>query len=294
MWHQLIRLAVFAVVTVFAFNLAMLVNEDDYIFFPGKSLYRTPAAVALPYKSITLPVSEAVQLHGWFIPAASPQAPVVLQLHGNAGNIGDRLPLYARWHKMGLAVFAFDYRGYGDSSGSPSETGFYQDADAAWRYLTATRGIDPKRIIIDGRSIGAAVASHLAASHSDAAGLVLETPFTSVSAMAAHHYPFFLLRPLIRNRFDTAAHARKVKLPLLIIAARDDTIAPSFMASDILAAAHAPKRMVTMPGGHNDFDLVSERAYRTVWQRWLGGIGISIKPNILPEAGNLRKKTGAP
>jgi len=272
MLSRIIRPIILALATLLAFNLAMLFNEGDYIFLPDRQLHLTPAAIGLRFEPVTIASSQEARLSGWFIPATTTDARVVLHLHGNAGNIGDRLPLYERWHRMGLSVLAFDYRGYGSSSGTPYETGLYADAEAAWLYLVEERHISPGRIIIAGRSLGAAVASRLAAGQ-HAAGLVLETPFSSTPAMAAYHYPFFLLRPLIRNRFATVDHVREVHMPLLILAAREDAIVPAAMTAAVFTAATPPKQLVQLAGDHNDFDLVSEKPYIAAWRAWLQQLG---------------------
>ncbi|MDZ7749498.1 MAG: alpha/beta hydrolase [Halofilum sp. (in: g-proteobacteria)] len=154
----------------------------------GSGVTRTPADVGLEYEGVRLAAADEVTLAGWFVPHADPAAPVVLFLHGNAGNIGGRVESLQQLHEAGAAVLIIDYRGYGDSTGRPTEAGTYRDARAAWDWLTRARGMPPGRIVIFGRSLGGPIAAHLARAVRPA-GLVLEFTFTSMPALAADLYP---------------------------------------------------------------------------------------------------------
>ncbi|MDX8410665.1 MAG: alpha/beta hydrolase [Mariprofundaceae bacterium] len=245
----------------------MIMFEDQYIYFPMRDLARTPADTGLAFEERYFHTEDGLRLHGWHIPSEE-NALTVLHFHGNAGNISHRLHLYRRWHDMGLAVFSFDYRGYGKSEGEPSEAGLYEDGRSAWRELQDVLNIPAQRIILAGRSIGCAVAAQLATT-THAAGLALETPFTNIPDMAKEHYPWLPLGPFIRSRFDTLRAIAGVDAPLLLIHANDDHIAPAWMAERILDAANAPKNSVGLSGGHNDFDMLAERAYISAWTDWL-------------------------
>jgi len=248
----------------------MLLFEEHYIYFPEAEIGRTPADIGLGFTEQRFRTADGLLLHGWYIPAAGSRL-TLLHFHGNAGNISHRLPLYRQWHDLGLSVFAFDYRGYGRSEGKPSEEGLQRDARAAWQALSAIDGFSAGRTLLAGRSLGAAVAAGLA-SEVGAAGLALETPFTNVSEMAEHHYPWLPLRWLARSRFDTLAAVSRVHIPLLLISAEDDQIVPAGMAERILAAANAPKRHIQLPGGHNDFDMGPNDGYRQAWLAWLDSL----------------------
>ena len=126
---------------------------------------------------------------------------MLLFCHGNAGNISHRLESVEVFHRLGLSVLLFDYRGYGQSTGRPSENGLYRDGEAAWRYLRQTRRVDSLDVILYGRSLGGAVATYLAAQHRSGA-LIVESAFTSVPDVAARHYPYLPVRALARTRFD--------------------------------------------------------------------------------------------
>lgn len=144
-------------------------------------------------------------------------------LHGNAGNISHRLDSLRIFHGLGLDVLILDYRGYGRSEGRPSEEGTYRDARAASRYLVEARGVAPERIVVFGRSIGAAIAAALAVEQRPAA-LILESGFTSVPDLAADLYPWLPARRLARLHYDTRARLPHVTVPVLIVHSRDDEI----------------------------------------------------------------------
>jgi len=267
MIKALSRLLMILVGTIVCISGWMLMFEDQYIYFPEKAVLHAPSSVDLDYRTIHPVTRDGVTLHGWHIPHPGARY-TVLHFHGNAGNISHRLHLYQRWHKMGLAVLAVDYRGYGKSGGNISEDGLYEDARASWQYLTTKLGIPASQIIIAGRSLGCAVAVQLAI-EAKAAGLVLETPFTSAPALARTFYPWLPVGFLMRTKLETLGRVGQIKIPLLIISAENDEIVPAGMAEEIYAAANEPKTLVTLPGGHNGFDGISEKEYIAAWTRWL-------------------------
>ena len=158
---------------------------------PGRELLAAPDTVGLDYEDITLEASDGVSVHGWFVSGDSPR--VLLYFHGNAGNISHRLYSIKDFHDLGLSVFIIDYRGYGRSSGKPSEQGLYRDGEAAWRYLTEDRSIAPENIILFGRSLGGSVASWIAARKKPGA-LIVESSFTSVPDIGQDVYPWLPVR----------------------------------------------------------------------------------------------------
>ena len=255
------------VLSVGGVSLYMALFEDRFIYFPGKEISQTPAAIGLTFSEHQFTSADSLILHGWYMPHPSARF-TLLHLHGNAGNISHRLSLYRRWHSLGLSVFAFDYRGYGKSAGEATEAGLYEDAKSARAYVMQNLGVSASRLIISGRSLGAAVAVKLA-TEQGSAGVVLETPFTNISDMAAYHYPWLPLRWLARSSFDTATMMRDLHAPLLLISAITDRIAPASMADHIFTVASQPKRHIRLAGGHNDFDHLSERQYLNAWKNWL-------------------------
>ena len=226
------------------------------VFYPetGREIIVTPGQAGLPYEDIRLTTSDGLSLHGWHIPAPQTHAQprgTVLFLHGNAGNISHRIDSLQMFHRLGYSTLIFDYRGYGNSSGTPSEQGTYRDAEAAWRYLTEQRYIPSCRIVLFGESLGGAVGAWLAARQKPAA-LVIASGFTSVPDLARHFYPYLPVRWLARIRYDTEKNLRTVVAPVLIAHSPEDEIIPFGHGRTLYAAANPPKRFLELAGGHND------------------------------------------
>jgi uncharacterized protein len=159
------------------------------LYFPARAIAQTPAAAGLPFRDLSVATGDGQSLQGWWVPAPSPAIGHVLLCHGNAGNIGDRVPHVELLRAVGLDVLAFDYRGYGRSTGRPSEPGLRRDAVAALEVFLAQDGVDPQRVLYLGESLGGAVALALALERPPA-GLILQSAFTSIRDLARLHYPF--------------------------------------------------------------------------------------------------------
>ncbi|MGH8496664.1 MAG: alpha/beta hydrolase [Gammaproteobacteria bacterium] len=240
----------------------LYVFQSRLIYFPNVAAAHSearPTDIGLRYENVTFRTSDGLELHGWFVPA-DPARGVLLFMHGNAGNITHRLDSIALFNRLGLSVFIFDYRGFGKSEGTPSEYGTYEDAGAAWRYLTEDRAIVSERIVLFGRSLGAAIAAQLA-SRTSPATLILESAFTSAPDIAAHHYWYFPVRLLSRFDYDTEAYAAQITCPLLVVHSPDDEIIPFEHGEAIFAAAKEPKTMLRITGSHNEGFLASGTVY---------------------------------
>lgn len=233
--------------------------QDRLVYFPERALTATPAQAGLAYEPIRFTSADGVALSGWFIPAPAARA-TLLFCHGNAGNISHRLESIRQFHRLGLNVFIFDYRGYGESEGVPTEAGTYRDAEAAWRYLVETRGLAPEHIVYFGRSLGAAIAAWLATQHPPRA-LMVESAFTSVPDFGAEIYPWLPVRSLARLRYPTQEYLRPVQTPVLIVHSREDEIVPFRHAEKLYESANAPKELLEIRGRHNDGFLVSGTHY---------------------------------
>ncbi|NIP18225.1 MAG: alpha/beta fold hydrolase, partial [Xanthomonadales bacterium] len=185
---------------------------------------------------------------------------VLLFLHGNAGNISHRLDSIAIFRDLGLDVLIIDYRGYGRSEGRPSEQGTYLDARAAWDHLVDERGIEPGRIAVFGRSLGAAVVSHLAIDTTPA-GVILESCFSSALDMARRLYPFMPARLITRLDYPATDNARRFNSPVMVIHSRHDEIIPFEMGRAVYDAAPQPKRFLEIHGDHNAGFFLSRAIY---------------------------------
>ncbi|MDH4314325.1 MAG: alpha/beta hydrolase [Gammaproteobacteria bacterium] len=225
---------------------------------PGRTLTMTPGDAGMDYQDVYIETADGVKLHGWFIAGRSSR--VLLFFHGNAGNISHRLDSIRQFQDLGLSVLIIDYRGYGQSEGRTTEKGMYLDADAAWRYLVESRGIVAGDIILFGRSLGASVASWLAAQRQPLA-LIVESSFTSVPDIARELYPWLPVRWLTRLSHATQDHVRDVRCPVLVVHSRDDEIIPFHHGEAIFASAHEPRTLLAIRGSHNDAFLRDEHTY---------------------------------
>ena len=225
--------------------------ERIFVFFPTTEVRYTPDDVGLAYEEVFFTTSDGHRLHGWYVPGNS--GTTFLWFHGNGGNIGYRVEELALVHaRLAVNVFIFDYRGYGNSEGSPSERGIYRDARAALAYLHTRPELAPEEIVYFGRSLGAAVAIELAADQPPA-GLVLVAPFASLGEMGRIAYPFLPLKWLLGDRYNSVARISQLHQPVLIMHGDQDEIVPLSQSEKLLKAANPPKSFQVLPGaGHND------------------------------------------
>lgn len=224
-------------------------NQEKYLYFPITEWTATPESVKLRYEDVRFRSADGTELSGWFVPAERERA-VVLFCHGNARNISSELDVLSMFHDLGVSAFFFDYRGYGKSAGRPGEAGLYADAAAAWQYLASVRDVPSDRILIWGRSLGAAVASELATHHRPRA-LVLEAAFTSIQDLASELYPIFPVRALLYARFETMKNLRAASgTPVLIVHSREDDLVPMRHGRALYEAAGEPKHFLEIAGPH--------------------------------------------
>ncbi|TAL10986.1 MAG: alpha/beta hydrolase [Nitrospirae bacterium] len=214
----------------------------------------------LPLEDVWFDAPDGTRLFGWYVRASGSPA-VLLWCHGNAGNIIHRLENLALLYRAGLSAFLFDYRGYGRSRGTPSEDGLYQDALAAYECLVQTKRVPPERIVLFGRSLGGAVAGALASQRA-AAGLILESTFPSVEALARFHYGGLPAHWLVSAEFNLTERLRTVHMPVLVIHGDRDRTVPIQMGRMVFEGAHPPKDLYVVPGAdHNDLVFVGGAPY---------------------------------
>ncbi len=232
--------------------------ENSLLYFPVRDLASSPEAHGLRADELALPTADGETLAGWWIHGSGDRA--VLFFHGNAGNAADRLDRARILNeRFGLDVFLVDYRGYGRSTGSPSEDGLDRDARAVYR-AARERGFPPDRIVLFGESLGSAVAARLA-SEAPAGAVILETPFLSIRDMARRHYPW-VPAFLIRSRFDNASRVPAIAAPKLFLVAERDEIVPPEQGRRLHALAPEPKTLFVIPGAHhNDTYTAGGEAY---------------------------------
>ncbi|MBM4296161.1 MAG: alpha/beta hydrolase [Deltaproteobacteria bacterium] len=235
--------------------------EDGFIFHPSAEIVLTPLHAGLPFQDHYFTTADGVRLNGWFVPHPEARATLVW-FHGNAGNISHRVENIKLLHdKVKINIFIFDYRGYGRSAGSVSEEGTYRDGEAALAFVQQRLGVGAKNLIIFGRSLGAAVAAEMATRFA-CRGVILETPFTSIRAMAKAVFPILPIGGLLRTRFDVVEKVAKIKVPLLVLHGDRDDIVPYEQGKQVYAAANPPKDFYTINGAtHNDTYRVGGDAY---------------------------------
>jgi fermentation-respiration switch protein FrsA (DUF1100 family) len=224
---------------------------NGLLYFPSRAVVQSPAAACLTFADVTFATEDGERLHAWWVPARTPAIGHVLLCHGNAGNVGDRLPHIELLSAAGFDVLAFDYRGYGRSTGRPSEQGLYRDARAARNALVRRLGGERAPLLYLGESLGGAVALALALEQPPA-GLILQSAFTSVRDMARVHYPL-IPHALVPDAYPSIRLIRGLAAPLLVLHGERDEIVPLMHAEALAEAAAGPKRMHVFPGaGHND------------------------------------------
>jgi uncharacterized protein len=223
--------------------------RSQFIFHPDKIIRATPADIKLPYETVFLETEDRVKISGWWIPAEK-QVAVVLFFHGNGGNISHYLDYAVVWSKMGLSTFAVDYRGYGMSTGSPTEEGTYRDAEAAWNYLVTQRSLKPRNIIIYGKSLGGSVAAWLARAHAPGL-LIVDSSFTRIAAAAQDLFPWAPAGLVLGNAYNTEEYVKAAKCPVLIMHSSDDEIVLFHHGHELYEAAPEPKDFLVLSGSHN-------------------------------------------
>jgi fermentation-respiration switch protein FrsA (DUF1100 family) len=272
--RTLVVFLAFAAVLYVGLAVVLYLLQERMVFLPhlpGRALDATPEAIGLDYENAVIETADGERLHGWFVPADTARG-TLLFFHGNAGNISHRLDSLAIFNRLGLDVLMVDYRGYGQSSGEPSEAGTYRDARAAWDWLLA-RGVPPGRIVVFGRSLGGAVGAWLGSQADvDPAGLIVESSFTSGADMARRLYPWLPARLITRLKYPVRDYVAAAPAPVLVIHSRDDEIIPFDMGRALFDAAPEPKTFFELRGDHNAGFWLSRDTYVPALDDFLGRV----------------------
>jgi fermentation-respiration switch protein FrsA (DUF1100 family) len=227
--------------------------QTSHLFAPDRYPlgFWNPEAHGLPAEDDWFESEDGAKLHGWWIPHPAAWG-TILYCHGNNGNITNRIEALSNLRRLGVNLFAFDYRGYGRSEGEPTEAGLYRDVRAAFDHLLAARGESPKSILLFGHSLGGAVAID-AAVNRPAAGLVVQSSFTQVRDMARTIYPGVPLHLIARNQFRSIEKVRLLAMPKLFIHGTADATVPIDHGRRLFAAASEPKEWYEVPrAGHSE------------------------------------------
>lgn len=239
-------------------------------FQPDRAIPRTPAELGMTYTDLFLPTADGETVHGWWMPARAARGHILFA-HGNGGTIGDRVPIFALLGELGFDVLAFDYRGYGRSTGRPTERGTYLDARAAREALLDRAGVDPDRVLYLGKSLGGGVMVELS-SRFPPAGLILMSTFTGIRDAARSLYPF-LPGPLVPDAYPNLRRIRGLRTPLLLMHGDRDELLPLRHAHRLFDAAPEPKRLEVFAGaGHNDLIALAGGRWMEIIDGWAGRI----------------------
>jgi len=249
---------------------AMFIFQRALLYFPDPAR-TSPAAAGLPEaEEIVLRSADGEQLVTWHVPPRG-STPVILYFHGNAGALDLRVSRFKWLIAAGYGLVALSYRGYGGSSGKPTEAGLLLDAAAAYQFAVAH--YPAKRVVLWGESLGTGVAVGLAAEQ-EIGGIILDAPFTSIADVGTAAYPFIPVRWFIKDAFRSDERIGRIRAPLLVLHGERDRIVPFRFGEKLFQLANEPKRMIRFPlGGHVDLDdfgaagpvkefLGSLRAYR--------------------------------
>ncbi len=266
-YRSIIVFLMFIMCAYLVFVFILYVLQKKLIYFPEKGMTLSPSSVGLEWEQWFVPTPDGVKLSVWWVPVKKAHAYTILFFHGNAGNNSYRVDILRMLNEVGCHTVLVDYRGYGLSTGQPSEKGFYTDAESVWAYMTREKGISPEKIILYGRSLGSGVAGYLA-NQVPARGLILDSSFPSLREVAKHHYPFIPVRYLLNQIFPVEYYLRSTKIPILMIHSVDDEIVPYKLARE-LADSIRPRLFVSLHGGHNTLHEVSRKEYIEALNRFL-------------------------
>ncbi len=223
-------------------------SQRSFIYFPSPENPNPKDFQAEDMQIIKIPVTDGMTLSSWYKPSVD-KKPVILYLHGNAGHIGYRMYLVRQFLSEGFGVLLLEYRGYGGNPGKPTESGLYQDARGAMHFLQQ-QGIQGSNIVLYGESLGTGIATQMATEFPVCA-LVLQSPYTSFTALARFHYPWLPI-PVI-DKYDSLSRIQKIHVPILMLHGKRDEVVPFNQGLTLFNHANQPKEWIEFPDkGHQN------------------------------------------
>lgn len=246
----MIKILIFLILSYAVILLLFYVSQRKLIYFPDQLASDSIQARLVQMQEIVLDTDDGLHLMAWYKPSHA-NLPTIVYFHGNAGNISHRAFIVKPFLDVGLGVLLVSYRGYSNNPGHPDEKGLYKDGRAAVHFLLQQH-IPLSCIVLYGESIGSAVAIQMATEF-NVGGNILQSPFTSLGEIGQFHYPYFPVKWLIKDKFDSLTKAKLIKSPtFLLYGLRDDIVPPQFSLK-LYEAIQAPKRKVALEkNGHND------------------------------------------
>ena len=242
----------------------LFINQRNIIYLPTKEQVSKPITYGLAgVEDVTLQTPDNIRLEAWYHKPVKDEK-TVIYFPGNNGNIRFRVNKIQAFMDKGFGVLALSYRGYGNSNGKPSEGGLYTDARTAIRFLKQYENIEPYNLILYGESLGSGVAVQMATEYRVGA-LILESPYTSLDAIAHYRYPYIPTKILLRDKFDSLSKIDMISAPLLIIHGYLDTTIPIKHSKMLLAKARSEKEGYFLPQFNHsniDYELIANRLYQ--------------------------------
>lgn len=244
--------------------------QRKLIYHPNRNEYSTPVEVGLPLERFSILSSDSARFSVWRI-AKTETRSVVVYFHGNADNISGNTDLYRTWFNLGASVIAFEYRGYLDSEGEPSEEAIGRDLAVLADTMRTWYGSGGVKVIAMGRSLGGAVAAKFA-THYPVDGLILESTFSSMNDVARMQFPFLPTKLLLRERYDSQAIIHELRIPVLVVHSAADEVVPFHLGRKLYNAANEPKAFVEIQGGHNSGIEISREKLESTYREFLAKV----------------------
>ena len=253
--------------------LALLVRlaEPSLAFFPQPGEDLTPERLGVPFEAHEVRTADGERLRAWRLPREQARAQIVY-FHGNGGNLSIWVEILNEVHRRGYDVLAFDYRGYGLSTGRPSEQGLYRDADAVLEFFHSRLARHDVPVVYWGRSLGTSVGAYAATRHAPD-GLVLEAGFRDLRTLLADHPVMWALSWLSSYRFPVAALARTADVPVLVLHGTRDSVIPFAQGQRLFDSLEGERRFFAVEGGdHNDARPPDADAYWRAVDEFVAGL----------------------
>ncbi|MCL1875043.1 MAG: alpha/beta hydrolase [Synergistaceae bacterium] len=255
-FYKLAKALVILVIIVVALRFFIM----RIIFQPSGHIAWTPDMGGFDYENVYFAASDSVKINGWYVNCENSRG-TVLFFHGNAGNISHRGDTIRIFNSLGMSVFIIDYRGYGESKGSPSINGVGQDALAAWNWLVSEKRIPAQKILIFGRSLGGAVAVELM-KHVRPKAAILESTFSALSDMAGFDFLSPIVSLLVGGAWNSAQTAVNIDTPTLCIHSPEDNVVPYRLGKRLYEALAGEKQFFEIRGDHNYGFILSMPEYK--------------------------------